>query len=60
MIHDDGHAVQTEVIRLGHHTLSEAVRDVVATQKSGENNQDVEGNEREDDRVPNLSMHLSK
>lgn len=45
IIHDDGHAVQAQPVRLGHHTLSEPVSDVVRAQQADDDDHDVDGDE---------------
>lgn len=57
VIHDNGHAVHTQTIGLGHHTLPEAVGDMIGAQKSSNHDSNVQGNKREDDSVPPLQHH---
>ena len=58
VVHDDSHGVQVEAVRLGHHALAEAVRDVVRAQEAGEHDEDVRGDDGEHDGVPPLQHDL--
>lgn len=52
IIHDDGHTVEVEAVRLGHHALSEAVGDMVGAQEGGNHACELERDERKGDSVP--------
>ena len=60
VIHDDCHAVHAQSVRLGHHALTEAVRDVVRTKEPDEDNNNVGGNERKGGNIPPLKHHPLK
>ena len=52
LIHDDGHTVHIESVRLWHHTLAESVGDVVAAEEGGEHDEEVDRDNGEDGGVP--------
>lgn len=52
VVHDNGHAVEIEAVGLGHHTLSEAVGDVVRAQESGDHACELERDKGKGDSVP--------
>ena len=52
VVHDDRHGVHVQAVRLGHHALAEAVRDVVRAQQRGDHDTDLRGDDAEDDGVP--------
>jgi len=57
IIHDDGHAVHAETVCLGHHSLSESVRNVVRAKKSGEHDKDMKGHDGKRDSEPPRQYH---
>lgn len=54
VIHDDSHTVHIQPVRLWHHSLSEPICHMVGAKQAGKHDEDLEGNNREDDRVPPL------
>jgi hypothetical protein len=52
VVHDDSHGVHGEAVGLGHHALSEPVRDVVRAEEAGDDDEEVEGHERKGGDVP--------
>jgi len=60
IIHYHRHGVEIEAISLGHHTLPEAVGDVVGAQEAGKHDTDLEGDEDENCVVPSLEDEALK
>ena len=58
VVHDDGHAVHVESVRLRHHALAEPVRDVVRTQQTRDHDRQLRRDEGEHDDVPPLQNRL--
>ncbi len=54
VVHDDRHAVHVQAVRLRHHALPEAVRDVVRAQQRRDHDRELRGHDREHRRVPPL------
>lgn len=54
VVHDDGHAVHIKAVRLGHHALPKAVRDVVRAQQRRDHDRELRGHDHEHGRVPPL------
>jgi hypothetical protein len=52
VVHDDGHAVHGEAVRLRHQALAEAVGDVVRAEQAADDRAELKRDERERDGVP--------
>lgn len=57
ILHDDSHTVHTQSIRLGHHTLSEPIGNVIGTEEGGDHDSNVQRNETENDGIPSPENH---
>lgn len=58
VLHDNRHRLLVQPVRLGHHTFTEPVRDVVRAKQSSDDAEQLQGHQREGGDVPLLQQEL--